>query len=223
MSLPQFQWVSATLVQSEPVTVSDPSDAAYHHRLVVGYHGCERKHGEAVLLGKARLRPSTNDYDWLGSGIYFWEHGFRRALEWAQENREDPFVLGAYLHLGRCLDLTDTWATARLKDTHRTLKTMLRGQGLNLPKNRRGRGAARGDRLVRSLDCAVVNLFNDQEDEAKGGVCYQSVRGVFEEGKPAFPGACIRTKTHIQVAVRDPECLLGFFLPADMVSPGRAA
>ena len=42
----------------------EPLDAAYHHRLVVGYHGCERDYGEAVLLGKAQLQPSANDYDW---------------------------------------------------------------------------------------------------------------------------------------------------------------
>jgi len=76
---------------------------------------------------------------------------------------------------------------------------------------------------VRSLDCAVVNFFNDQEDQACGGICYQSVRGVFEEGKPAFPGACIRAKTHVQIAVRDPKCILGFFVPADMLRTGRAA
>lgn len=210
-------------MQSEPVTVFEPSDAAYHHRLVVGYHGCEREYGAAVLLGQAQLQPSANDYDWLGGGIYFWEHGFRRALEWAQGYRKDPFVLGAYLHLGRCLDLTDTWATARLAETHQALKQLLRRQGLKLPKNRKGRGAGNGDRLVRSLDCAVINLFNDQEDQAKGGTCYQSVRGVFEEGKPAFPGACIRTKTHIQIAVRDPGCILGFFVPTDMLTAGRAA
>ena len=94
---------------------------------------------------------------------------------------------------------------------------------MKLPKNKKGRGAARRDRLVRGLDCAVINLFNDQEDQAKGGLCYQSVRGVFEEGSPAFPGACIRTKTHIQIAVRDPNCILGVFVPIDMLRVGRAA
>jgi len=201
----------------------EPSDAAYHHRLVVGYPGCERAHGEAVLLGKARLQPSANDYDWLGGGIYFWEHGFRRALEWAQEHRKDPFVLGAYLHLGRCLDLTDTWATARLREAHEALQEYLDRQGLQPTKNSPGRGAVGDDRLVRKLDCAVINLLNATEDLGKDRVYYQSVRGVFEEGEEAFPGACIRAKTHIQVAVRDPRCVLGYFLPADMLERSKAA
>ena len=34
----------------------------------------------AVLLRGEPLQPSENDYDWLGRGIYFWEHGPQRAL-----------------------------------------------------------------------------------------------------------------------------------------------
>jgi hypothetical protein len=39
---------------------------------VLGYHGCDKKVGERVLAGE-RLKPSENEYDWLGHGIYFWE------------------------------------------------------------------------------------------------------------------------------------------------------
>ena len=216
--------MSFTLVQCELVTgATEPLNAVYHHRLVVGYHGCERDYGEAVLLGRAQLQPSANDYDWLGGGIYFWEHGFRRALEWAQENRRDPFVIGAYLHLGRCFDLTDTWATARLEEAYQTLRGYLMAEGIPLPKNTPGRSAKGSDRLVRKLDCAVINVLNDFEDQRKGRLYYQAVRGVFEEGEDAFPGACIKTKTHIQLAVRDPRCVLGHFLPADMLERNKVA
>lgn len=40
---------------------------------VLGFHGCDASVGEAVLSGKKWLEPSENRYDWLGSGIYFWE------------------------------------------------------------------------------------------------------------------------------------------------------
>lgn len=43
---------------------------------------------------------------------------------------------------------------------------------------------------------------------------FQTVRGVFTEGDPAFPGAGIQSKTHVQVAVRDLDCILGYFRPA---------
>ena len=40
------------------------------------------------------------------------------------------------------------------------------------------------------------------------------MRGVFVEGEPAYPGARIHSRSHIQIAVRDPACILGYFLPA---------
>jgi len=47
----------------------------------------------------------------------------------------------------------------------------------------------------------------------EGSIFYQTVRGVFVEGAEAYPGAAIHTKTHVQIAVRDPACVLGYFLP----------
>ena len=59
--------------------------------LVLGYHGCDREVGERILGGSGgHLQPSENDYDWVGSGIYFWEDNPRRALEWAEFVRENP-------------------------------------------------------------------------------------------------------------------------------------
>lgn len=48
---------------------------------------------------------------------------------------------------------------------------------------------------------------------AKVGMEYQTVRGVFVEGQPAYPGAGIMLKSHVQVAVRDQRCIIGFFRP----------
>ena len=44
-------------------------------------------------------------------------------------------------------------------------------------------------------------------------ITYQTVRGVFLEGKPAFPGSKIALKSHIQIAVKDRGCIVGFFRP----------
>jgi hypothetical protein len=91
-----------------------------YHRLVVGYHGCDRATVERVLvlLEHESLEPSNNTYDWLGRGIYFWEHGYKRALEFAEwkEKRGDltePTVLGAYIHLGRCFEVARRFAGHR--------------------------------------------------------------------------------------------------------------
>ena len=74
---------------------------AAYHRLVSAYHGCDTRVARDVLDRNQALSPSENDYDWLGHGIYFWEHGPARALEWAeqQKNRgkiENPAVVGSF-------------------------------------------------------------------------------------------------------------------------------
>ena len=42
---------------------------------------------------------------------------------------------------------------------------------------------------------------------------YDSVRGVFIEGREAYPGAGFKEKTHIQLCIVNPNCIKGFFSP----------
>jgi hypothetical protein len=42
---------------------------------------------------------------------------------------------------------------------------------------------------------------------------FDTVRCAFLEGAPAFPGAAIKLKNHIQICVRNPNSILAFFLP----------
>ncbi len=198
-----------------------PSLRPLPHRLVVAYHGTTRTLGEAVLLGSAELTPKSKPWHWLGQGVYFWEHGPARAYEWASAHigpGESPYVLGAYIDLGVCLDLTDTWATELLAGAFALLRLSLESQRLPMPRNVSGRGAAPGDRLVRSLDCAVIDMANqladDEAGRTPGARRFQTVRGVFEEGPAAFEGAGVRRRTHVQIAVRDMDCVLGYFRPA---------
>jgi len=39
----------------------------------------------------------------------------------------------------------------------------------------------------------------------------QPARGVFVEGEPLYPGAAIQKFNHIQVCVRNPDCIKGYF------------
>lgn len=73
--------------------------------LVLAFHGCSRETYEKVLYSHGELISSTNDYDWLGNGIYFWENSYARVLEWAQTYKAngDPSVVGAVLDLGFCI------------------------------------------------------------------------------------------------------------------------
>ncbi len=192
-----------------------------HDRLVVAYHGCERTLARKVLLGEAELEPSMNDYDWLGTGIYFWEHGLGRARDFAEEKGrrgelEDPFVIGAYLHLGACLDLTDVWATRMFGHCYKEMRARV------WPKDRTARpenspAIGSPDLLLRRLDCAVINYCLRSSDvrarRESRPFGYDAVRGAFEEGRRAFPGAGVREKTHIQLSVRNEACILGVFRP----------
>lgn len=189
------------------------------HRLVVGYHGCDRQVAERVLLGRDHLKRSDNDWDWLGTGVYFWEHSRRRALEFAEWKQrrgeiEEPAVLGAYIFLGRCFDLTDTDATGQLGAFYEDYRILSERTGLPLAENHAAKGGS-DDLLLRRLDCAVLNAGLTNLDRARnaGKPFYQTVRGVFVEGPAAYPGAAIRLQTHVQVAVRDPGCILGYFMP----------
>ena len=92
--------------------------------LTIGFHGCDQSVVDKVIAGNENLLASTNDYDWLGSGIYFWENNEERA--------------------------------------------------------------------------------------------YDSVRGVFWEGKPLYPNAGFAEKNHIQICICNPNCIKGYFLPRNV-------
>lgn len=47
--------------------------------------------------------------------------------------------------------------------------------------------------------------------EGEGLPAVDSVRGVFTEGKPIYPGAGFDEKTHIQIVVRNQDCIKGVF------------
>ena len=172
-------------------------------RIVIGYHGCTEEFARSVLLGTLPIsewRPSTNSWDWLGHGIYFWEHSPARALRWAQETyrarTQVPSVIGAVVQLGRCFDLLNEAVTSILADSHEELVKVFAKKGRALPRNR-GKGLKRRD-----LDCLVIN--NCLRRLQSRGIEYDTVRGAFLGGEPAYPGAGFSRESHIQIAVRTP-------------------
>jgi len=183
------------------------------HRLsasfILGYHGCHRRVGEELLAG-ADFRPSENAYDWLGPGVYFWEANPRRGLDFMREKAKrqrfdatDAFVVGAIIDLGLCLDLTTAEGIRLVKSAYHELAQAAMRAGNPLPKNSE-------DFLRRPLDCAVIRYLHNVL-ELQGFTPLQSVKGVFTEGNPAYEGAGICEKTHIQIAVLDASCIKGVF------------
>jgi hypothetical protein len=189
-----------------------------YQRTVLGYHGCDRASAERVLLGRLKLTPSSNDHDWLGHGVYFWEYGPKRALQWAHQvaarwskRIREPVVIGAVIHLGHCFDLLDVRNTDHLARLYPLFEEDLRRAGQPIPRNEHPPGGGQ-DFVMRRLDCAMLNWVVPVLERESGRI-FQTIRGVFQEGEPAFPGSQIRRRSHIQIAVRDPECVVGYFHP----------
>ena len=83
-----------------------------------------------------------------------------------------------------------------------------RTAGIDLPKNEKLREGS--IYLKRSLDCLVIEYVHAARRKTKHPA-YDSVLGVFEEGDRIYDGSDIRQYTHIQIAVRTPEIITGYF------------
>jgi hypothetical protein len=162
-----------------------------------------------LLQGEA-FQPSNNAYDWLGPGVYFWESNPQRGLEFAQESarrkaaaQDDSFVVGAVIEPGLCCDLTTTTGIEWVRQAYDGLSQYLAASGDKLPTNS-------SDGFRRNLDCAVLRwLHKVIEDRAMQPI--DTLRGIFIEGAPLYPGAGFYAKTHVQIVVRNPNCIKGVF------------
>jgi hypothetical protein len=194
----------------------------YQHlpSFVLGFHGCDREVAESVLAGET-LKPSTNDYDWLGQGVYFWENSPERALSYAESIKryvkrgkgsiKDPYVIGAVIDLGLCFNLTEEGALLELSGAFALLEATADATGNSLPINKAGFEGDL-DLLKRHLDCAVFQ--NMHAARAKFDLpSYETVRSPFNEGGQLYPGTSFRQKTHIQICVREISCIKGYFRP----------
>ena len=183
---------------------------------MLGFHGCDRVDAEAVLSQQRKhLRPSENDYDWLGEGIYFWEGDPWRALDWANDARNHPektakkistpYVIGAVLDLGICCNFLDFDTCADLQRAYDFISGLYNAVNVPLPENKLG-----SDRVLRFRDRVVIKAMHDMRLEQKLAP-YQTVRAAFFEGAELYPNAGFRKKNHIQIAVCDVACIKGYF------------
>ena len=171
--------------------------------LVFGFHGCARSVAEKVLSGEEELMPSGNTYDWLGTGVYFWENAPGRALQWAKaQKKREPYVVGAVIQLSSCLNLMDKASAEEIKKAYDEAWALSLKTGISLPENNGG---------LHRLDMTIINATTTTAE--RKGCAYDAVRGAFIEGGEVFPGSSIRSDTHIQLCVRKPECIIAYFRP----------
>jgi hypothetical protein len=196
--------------------------------LVIGFHGCDEEVCHRLLNNPNNIQISRKPYDWLGNGLYFWENNQERAFMWAK-NKQDKrqlkkaSVIGAVINLGRCFDLLDSKFIHMLAGYHEIMTIEYNASEQPLPENKNAPGATGNDKELRLLDCAVIETMHKaisrerkKQLKEKGFSdikLFDSARGVFVEGEPIYEGAGFNHKSHIQICVRNPNSILGFFLP----------
>ena len=187
---------------------------AYHQPFqITGFHSCEREIGLNILNGKYGLKQSENQWDWFGSGVYFWEQNPSRALEYAVDcadgnqkfngNIKTPFVIGAIIELGNCLNLLEPNSIVILKKAYAGLKETIEQSGAKMPKNK---GANR------ALDCSVIQYVH-QTNKALGIEPYDTIRSAFLEGEEVYPTSHFTDRLHIEICVINTGLIKGYFLP----------
>jgi hypothetical protein len=164
---------------------------------------------------------SQNDWDWLGHGVYFWEANPLRGLEFArllQKWREkhgklpeirEPYVVGAVIDLGLCLDLFSSSGIEAIASIYEDFLRYCETAEITVPENIGG-----PDLPYRNLDCAVINHLHAVLQRA-GHPAFDSVKGPFIEGEAIYPGSGFHRKTHIQICVRNLSCIKGVFRVPD--------
>ena len=189
---------------------------------VLGYHGCDKETGEAVLRGKSELRASSNQFDWLGGGAYFWENSYSRALHWAtflkntpgssKTRIKTPFVIGAIIDPGNCLDLTEHESLKILKAAYPPFRNAFQAVDSPMPRNEPSHSAD-ADLVKRKLDCAMINYLHSIRAR-RGQRRFDTVRAPFVEGGCLYEGSKFHAMTHLQWCVREPKTnILGYFRP----------
>ncbi|WP_431258953.1 hypothetical protein ACQ86G_01270 [Roseateles chitinivorans] len=193
-------------------------------QLIIAYHGCDITVRDRLVKGHLpRLTPSSNRYDWLGEGVYFFEGDAQRAMEFAeaaclQSSKllsarpiVTPSVAGVILCVWRCWDMTTVGGRQDYLEAHDELRKVVSATGRSMPINRSA-DALDEETLIRGLDCAVFNMGPEmREREGLGPV--QLLRAAFYQGRPILDGSEFRVGTHLQLALRDPQCVIGWFLP----------
>jgi hypothetical protein len=180
-----------------------------YHRTIVGYHGTRRSIALKAVLGESPLEWSYDAGAWLGYGIYFWEYAPQQAWDWAEQRKrdkgwdEETAVVACMIRLGNCFDLLDPNNTNALRLFHRAYLKRIQEEGEAPEINVYSR---------KSLNRAVFETAYDVF--AEKGQTVDSCRTVFlpTSGEKLWRGSGINPRAHVQIVVRNPDCILGTWL-----------
>lgn len=149
--------------------------------------------------------------DWLGAGLYFWLDAPAKAREWGHHvtgggvgksstsRGDDVTVMMAELQFNEhWIDLLESgpWLE-RFRDAARKLEAL----GL-LPRQTSNLAAS----ALHYRDCALIEETINAA--ARAGYRVDAIRCAFLEGSPVAPDSAIYDKSHVQIAVRNPNVIL---------------
>ncbi len=181
-----------------------------YHRTVVGYHGTKRATARRIILGEEPFGRSENDDDWLGNGIYFWEYAPQQAWLWARQRQrskgwdDEIAVVASMIRLGSCFDLLDPENVRALGLFYQGYEQAMMESRRELPINVWSK---------KRLNCAAFE-FAYAGLEAQGDPV-DTCRAVFVPTRRAdrlWGGSGINPHAHIQICVRNVDCILGTWL-----------
>lgn len=179
---------------------------ADYHRTVVGFHGTTRETALRIVT-EQQFKPSQNDDDWLGHGVYFWEYAPKQAWDWAKTHYaagEDIAVVGSMIRLGNCLDLLDPENAELLVAAKGYLEQTIAREGRKMPRNFNSN---------KYLDCAVFQTFYDLNDAE--GDAIDTSRAVFVPSgskQRLWLRSGLYYGSHVQLCVRNTDCILGTWI-----------
>lgn len=122
-------------------------------------------------------------------------------------------MVGAVIDMGYCLNLLDSRSIELIQKQYEVFRLKMELSNQPIPRNKNTRNNK--DMLLRYLDCAVIeDLHAERESQQLRPL--DTVRGLFQEGEPIYETSGFLEKTHIQICVRNPNCIKGFFAPREI-------
>lgn len=207
--------------------------------LVRGFHGTTTSRAR-LIRAQSRIMISNNDYDWLGTGAYFFQDAPLRAWKWATNwatvaSGEAPAVIAADIDLDGCFDLLDIDNWRFIETAYNRFNFVYRSVGLPVPAQAapivRSAGGQRyhvaspqpvvGQSGRNLVDCAVVRLALQLFTKSTGKTV-RSVRGAFIEGREMHDNSYFFDHMHVQIAVLKTRGVLSNFTIEDSNLLGQA-
>ena len=114
-----------------------------------------------------------------------------------------PFVIGAIIELGNCLNMLEPVSIDVVRKAHNDLIEIYKKSEKPIPVNKDA---------IRKLDCAVITYVHESADYY-AMPSYDTVRSAFNEGSQIYRSSNFYDRLHIEICVRNPSLIKGYFLP----------